>query len=237
MIFLECVISLQMKVKKIKSSWKEYFNFSARERRGVFFLACILIIQIAFLFYLRSITTPIIPPDPGIIKLLLESVDLNDSTNYKPNLQKSILKEKISLFYFDPNSTIEKSWLKLGVNENQIRVIKNYLSKGGRFRIKSDFKKMYCISSEKYTELRPYLLLPDSINKLSPIIKWKKITKNIIVDIESADTSELMTLKGIGPTYAKRIVNYREKLGGFYSIDQVGETYGVPDSTFQKMKQ
>lgn len=44
------------------------------------------------------------------------------------------------------------------------------------------------------------------------------------------------SIKGIGPAYAKRIVGYREKLGGFVSVDQVGTTYGLPDSTFQKMK-
>ncbi|MEK7256097.1 MAG: helix-hairpin-helix domain-containing protein, partial [Bacteroidota bacterium] len=43
-------------------------------------------------------------------------------------------------------------------------------------------------------------------------------------------------LKGIGTFYAKRIVNFREKLGGFYSIQQVGETFGLPDSTFQKIQ-
>jgi competence ComEA-like helix-hairpin-helix protein len=43
-------------------------------------------------------------------------------------------------------------------------------------------------------------------------------------------------LPGIGSKLAARIVNFREKLGGFYSVEQVGETYGVPDSTFQKIK-
>jgi len=43
-------------------------------------------------------------------------------------------------------------------------------------------------------------------------------------------------LPGIGSKLAARIVNFRDKLGGFYSVDQVGETYGLADSTFQKIK-
>jgi competence ComEA-like helix-hairpin-helix protein len=43
-------------------------------------------------------------------------------------------------------------------------------------------------------------------------------------------------LPGIGSKLANRIIRFRDKLGGFYSVEQVGETYGLPDSTFQKIK-
>ena len=56
------------------------------------------------------------------------------------------------------------------------------------------------------------------------------------VDINTADTSALIALPGIGNKLAARIVNFRNKLGGFYSVEQVGETFGLPDSTFQKIK-
>src|SRR4029077_11188899 len=52
----------------------------------------------------------------------------------------------------------------------------------------------------------------------------------------SADTNQLIALPGIGHTLAGRIVNFREKLGGFYSVKQVGETFGIADSVFQKIK-
>jgi DNA uptake protein ComE-like DNA-binding protein len=57
-----------------------------------------------------------------------------------------------------------------------------------------------------------------------------------IIEINSADTSALISLPGIGSKLALRIINFRDKLGGFASVDQVGETYGLPDSTFQKVK-
>lgn len=56
------------------------------------------------------------------------------------------------------------------------------------------------------------------------------------VDINKADTTVFMALPGIGAKLAARIVKYREALHGFYSIDQVGETYGLPDSTFKKIR-
>lgn len=56
------------------------------------------------------------------------------------------------------------------------------------------------------------------------------------IDINAADTSAFIALWGIGSKLAARIVNFREKLGGFHRVDQVGETYGLPDSTFQSIK-
>ena len=56
------------------------------------------------------------------------------------------------------------------------------------------------------------------------------------VDINTADTTVFMALPGIGSKLAARIVKYREALHGFYSVEQVSETYGLADSTFKKIR-
>jgi len=58
----------------------------------------------------------------------------------------------------------------------------------------------------------------------------------LTIDINEADTSLFIQLPGIGSKLAKRIINFRDKLGGFYCVDQVGETFGLADSVFQKLK-
>lgn len=57
-----------------------------------------------------------------------------------------------------------------------------------------------------------------------------------MVELNSADTTRLKMLRGIGSGYAKMIVAYREKLGGFYDISQLLEVYKFPDETYQKIK-
>ena len=52
------------------------------------------------------------------------------------------------------------------------------------------------------------------------------------MDVNSADTTALIDLPGIGSKLALRIINFREKLGGFYAIEQLKETYGLPDPAF-----
>ncbi|MEL7222270.1 MAG: helix-hairpin-helix domain-containing protein, partial [Bacteroidota bacterium] len=56
---------------------------------------------------------------------------------------------------------------------------------------------------------------------------------SVIIDINQATATQWQELRGIGPAYSERIVNFRDKLGGFVSVAQVAETYGLPDSTFQ----
>lgn len=56
------------------------------------------------------------------------------------------------------------------------------------------------------------------------------------IDINQSNAEQWQQLPGIGAGYANKIVNFREKLGGFYSVEQIKETYGLPDSTFQKIK-
>ena len=54
-------------------------------------------------------------------------------------------------------------------------------------------------------------------------------------DINVADTSAFIALPGIGSKLAARIVLFREKLGGFYDVEQIREVYGLQDSVFRKI--
>ncbi len=58
-----------------------------------------------------------------------------------------------------------------------------------------------------------------------------------LVYLNEADTADLLPLPGIGMKLAARIISFRDKLGGFYDINQLAETYGLPDSTFQRIKE
>jgi competence ComEA-like helix-hairpin-helix protein len=59
--------------------------------------------------------------------------------------------------------------------------------------------------------------------------------ENLIIEINSADTILLEKLKGVGPSFARRIYNYRESLGGFLQAEQIKEVYGMTDSLYLKI--
>jgi competence ComEA-like helix-hairpin-helix protein len=160
--------------------------------------------------------------------------------------EKNTVKDE--LFYFDPNTLSGPGWKKLGLRDKTIRTIQNYLSKGGKFNKPEDLQKIYGLHPDEFKKLSPYIKIEPTLEKKSEVFASAKThtenqnTKNYsarypVIDINSSDTTAFISLPGIGSKLAARIVNFRDKLGGFYSTDQVAETFGLPDSTFQKIKQ
>ena len=146
------------------------------------------------------------------------------------------------LFYFDPNTLDEAGWRKLGLKNKTIHTILNYLTKGGHFYKPEDLKKIYGLHPADYLRLERFIKIEGPVpgNFYGADPKKENDTKVIspgFIDINAADTVAFISLPGIGSKLAGRIVNFRDKLGGFYSVDQVAETFGLPDSTFQKIKQ
>jgi competence ComEA-like helix-hairpin-helix protein len=219
-----------MKRKKITTGWFEYFNFSARERRGVLVLSCVLLLQIVSIIILRNIPRHFDPPDEKIVQEFLRE-DEYERNGAPAKLTNEIVSENIQPF--NPNEIKDTLKHITGLTTRQQKVISNYISKGGRFKIKSDFKKMYCISDNDFIKLSPFLLLPDSLERKMP--EKKKESHKKAIDIGKADSIELLTVRGIGPVLSSRICKYREKLGGFYSIDQLKEVWGINDTVFEKI--
>ncbi|MGC4036735.1 MAG: helix-hairpin-helix domain-containing protein [Chitinophagaceae bacterium] len=148
------------------------------------------------------------------------------------------------LFYFNPNTLSEEGWKKLGIREKTIHTIKNYLTKGGVFKNAEDLRKIYGLSETEYHRISPFIKIENE-NKIEEpepskteeksYTARKSITPSV-VELNSTDTTALIALPGIGSKLAARIINFRDKLGGFYSVDQLKETYGIADSVFQKIK-
>jgi len=137
-----------------------------------------------------------------------------------------------ALFKFNPNNLPLSSWIKLGLTGHQAQVIKNYEEKGGRFFTKGDVQKMYTISPAEYKRLEPYINLPDG-----PAYHINKAKPGEVIEINTADSARLTMIRGIGPAFARRIVHYRERVGGFYSKEQLKEVYGINLEKYNQIKE
>jgi competence protein ComEA len=176
--------------------------------------------------------------------------DEDNSTGYQYDrpTEKYPGKSKGELFYFDPNTISTEGWQRLGLRDKTIHTIRNYLDKGGHFKKPEDLQRIYGLFPNEFERIAPYIKIEttDETNS-SKIFTGKSLTEDTpakkytsryaVIDINSSDTTAFISLPGIGSKLAARIINFREKLGGFYSVTQVGETFGLPDSTFQKIKQ
>lgn len=240
-----------------KRVWlKEYFSFSRRDRIAILVLLT-LIVAVFFspMLFSRNASPKAVNTDTAWIAALKE-LEIKDSAmpdnssayadesggpEYDIPVKSYNRPVKGMLFYFDPNNTAADEWKKLGIREKTIHTIQNYISKGGRFNKPEDVKKIYGLFPDEYERIAPYIRI---VTQEMVIGNTTSVTKPgvpaspryTVIDINLADTTAYITLPGIGSKLSARIVNFREKLGGFYSIDQVAETYGLPDSTFQKIK-
>ena len=113
---------------------------------------------------------------------------------------------RVESFRFNPNTVSVEDLQRLGFSEKQAQAIENYRQKGGRFRRKADFAKSYVVADSVFARLEPFIDLPK-------------------LDINKADSTALLTLPGIGPWYAGKIVSYRKELGGYSHPEQLLEIY------------
>lgn len=239
----------------------DYFNFTRKERAGIICIMALIIIfmilPFLFPFFIKHPTYDFSQVEKDIVALnskkqqyadkkYKRNFDENNYQNYYQPSEKNYytVKNKGELFYFDPNTISAEEWVRLGIREKTVATIQKYIAKGGKFYKPEDIGKIWGLHQNDINRLLPYVRIApitapaNTANKnLQPQAAYENLTKKFInVDINEADTSALIALPGIGSKLANRIISFRDKLGGFYKIEQVAETYALPDSTYQKIK-
>lgn len=269
-----------------KNNWRSYFQFTRKERMAVIVLLVMIVAAKVAPIFFKSATggvvfEPLNQHTAGNINREKRQA-LDDSSGLVQGEDGRFVDSnetvRYSLFYFDPNNTLDTDWRKLGLRDRTIQTIQKFLDKGGRFRIPDDLRKIYGIRRIELERLIPYVRIsknkelellrrPTELSRQSsdgeePGVSnshWPRSsdrsgqrevnrysaasTRNyrmekssLSIDINEADSSQFILLPGIGPKLAARIIQFRAKLGGFYSVDQVAETYGIVDSVFQRFK-
>ncbi len=162
---------------------------------------------------------------------VLESYILIEKVT-KGETKELVVSTEIIPFPFDPNTLEEEEWLIMGLRVKLINTILNYRDKGGMFYKKDDLKRIYGMKPEEFAILEPFVNIETDTVKIS----YTSRQDTVIVEINSADTLDLQQLKGIGPSFARRIVKYRDMLGGYYSKTQLLEVYGMDSIRYNGFK-
>ena len=233
---------------------QDYLTFNKADRNGIIVLLCFIFSLLIF-FNLMEHFSPKETIDFSGFEASLREIEANKS---KLMNQKKAFKSmqsgsafesspvpttnpSASIEAIDPNNATKEQWLAIGLNEKQIRTIFNFEAKGGSFKTKEDLKKIYGISESLFESIKDHLYLPanqgisekwrKSRNKKDVVNHIKKGKNGIApIELNASDTAMLIQLKGIGPGFARRIIKYRERLGGFVSVEQLYEVWGL-DST------
>ena len=236
---------------------KESFYLQRDDRRAVLTLLALAVVALSLIFWLGESSSP--PPTAKKTNSR-EKANREYANGRTSSAEKYYKVEEVKAerFPFDPNTADSTQLLRLGLAPWQVRSIYRYRAKGGIFRQPSDFARLYGLTRKQYRELRPYIrispdYLPaadyyaprrtgnnarsvDSSATKAPRYTYTarhKLRPGEHIAINSADTTQLQKIPGIGSAYARMIIRYRERLGGFITMAQVLESGPVPESALQ----
>ncbi|RFZ90603.1 helix-hairpin-helix domain-containing protein [Mucilaginibacter conchicola] len=202
----------------MKKQLKEHFSITKKEWNGLVVLLLVIALVLAA---------------PYVYQRLHKDTTINEKAFAaavaqleKANPQPETTITTGALFKFDPNKASDADWQKLGLTAKQAQIIKNYTAKGGRFRKADDLQKIYGLTKVDYARLAPFIIIDK--NKTEPAK---------VIELNSADSAQLTKIEGIGPAFAKRIIYYRERLGGFVNKEQLKEVFGLDYVKYAEIKE
>ncbi|MBN8701639.1 MAG: helix-hairpin-helix domain-containing protein [Bacteroidetes bacterium] len=225
----------------MKSFFRKYVSYTNQEKRGIW-IALLIVISIATIYFFSDYVSS--SSDPTLIDTSFQS-EINSLKRTKelvdeqeaatPTDSTSIEGANNNYFRFNPNHLSKEEWRKLGVSERIVNNIQKYEQAGGSFKNKLDLKKIYGFSEQLYCKLEPYIYIENDSTltaQRAGIPLDKKGSFKNLIDVNTADTNQLKSLKGIGSKLADRIIKYRNSLGGFYTKTQLKEVYGITSDTY-----
>ncbi|GAB1418031.1 hypothetical protein MASR2M12_07960 [Bacteroidales bacterium] len=239
--------------------WKTFFRFGKNEQLAIFVLLALSAIMLIFSLFndkwashqlLRATAS-----DSLFLKNEMELASaevqksLSNPTPFDPvQAVYSGGASTLNPFPFNPNQLSVEEWKRIGLSDRQIKTIKNYEAKGGKFYSKEDFSRMYSISREEYEVLAPFIRIPPADSASG---RYSRFQKQLLTDkpdpaipiehhfiaINSTDSSALEALPLIGAWTAHRILKYRNSLGGFVNIEQLREIKDIDENKYQILSQ
>lgn len=229
--------------------FRDFHYVRRSDRRVIFFLlAVFIIVSLALLVFhgKETMYTASGNDDSAAVGWRDYRHGYYDYRRGKGNKYYAVRGRTVSRFPFDPNTADSTELLALGLEPWQVRNIYKYRAKGGVFRKKEDFGRVYGLTNKQYRDLAPLIRIgsdyqphtsrgyqnvpydeaPDSVpGRRFPA----KLRQGERIDLNDADTVLLLKVPGIGPYFAHQIVRTRKMLGGFYSVRQLLEIQDMPE--------
>ena len=229
--------------------WKDFFYYSRSERRAVYFLLILIgLLLVAIIFYSKrdNVSLNLVENSAEVDSFFADVKKVKEEYSVKESKDDCSDAHRIDiLFEFDPNSADSIELSRLGLPSYVVNNVLKYRAKGGRFKTPASFSKIYGLTPELFAELAPYIRIPEQLSARKrkqvfpktdsirieshqqPSDKYSEGTK---VNVNIADTIELKKIPGIGSVIARNIVAYRQRLGGFYDLEQLLEVrFFTPD--------
>ncbi|MCL6219134.1 ComEA family DNA-binding protein [Zunongwangia pacifica] len=206
--------------------WKSHFVFNKSERNGIFVLVILIIIlQILYFKY------PFFSAEEKVSEKT--STEITQFQHSLDSLKQKNSK-KDTIYPFNPNYLTDYKAYRLGMSVKEIDRLLDFRSSGKWINSAEEFQEITKISDSLFVKLSPHFKFPDWVStaQTSNSIKQAPILK---LDLNLTTAQELQKVKGVGQVLSNRIVKYRELIGGYRSLIQLKDIYGLPDVTRKEL--
>lgn len=195
-----------------------FLTLNKSQRKGILWTFVIfLVLHLTLRFYPKNN-----PKAPSLFVLdSLAQQKVDSLIAVKPT------KSKDTIYPFNPNYMSNFKAYQLGISMEVVQRIHSFRASGKHINSLQDFKNVTQLPDDKIIQIRPYLNLPKPRFVSSKPIKMGRIKK----ELNEASETDLQEVYGIGEVYAKRIVDLRNKLGGFHIKDQLNDVWGLTPET------
>ena len=239
----------------------DFFYFRKEDRKVIVVLAIIAIFCVGVMLVVNAFKSKDEPKKASALTENIMPNSIHKEEGVSNSEEKSLSEPKASkLFAFDPNTIDSTTLVSFGIKAWKVKNFIHYRKAGKVFHSADDMLDTYGWTEEDIKPLRPYIHIGKAYQKdvypqisesrkehegsATPVVEKEsaykdslrrymsnKFKEHTLVDINTADTTLLKRIPGIGSHFAKSIVRYRDKLGGFINVEQLAEINNFPMET------
>ena len=224
--------------------FKEFFYLQKSDRKVIILLLIVAVVIIVLIRWSKHL--PLAPESPSETFQKTKDTSVSQYNDAHKWDFSSAPSPSVHLTPFDPNTADAMQLLSLGLTEWQVKSLLKYRAKGGVFRQPADFARLYGLTQKQFKQLQPYIRISDDYRPAAELFAHQekttdyqrdtvkfpiKLKEGAHVLLNTADTSVLKKIPGIGSYFARQIVAYRNRLGGYSSVSQLAEIDDFPSET------
>jgi DNA uptake protein ComE-like DNA-binding protein len=212
-------------------TFKSYFQFTKTQRSGIIVLLFLCVVFQLTYFFVDFKTTVASSKEEQEWLSFQSDID---------SLKQVKFSYKPQIFPFNPNFITDFKGHKLGMSVVEIDRLLAFRKTNKYVNSPEDFQKVTKISDSLLNAIAPYFKFPDWVtNKKEFKSKYKSFEKKkekiIILDINQATKEDLIKVYGIGPALSERILKFKELLGGFVSMEQLNDVWGLSPEVIENL--
>jgi DNA uptake protein ComE-like DNA-binding protein len=213
---------------------KKYFNFSREQRTGILLLFAIIIVLQLIYFFVDFSSLSKTSPEKEQWLSLQSQID---------SMKKEKLDYVPKIYPFNPNFITDYKGYKLGMSVAEIDRLLAFRKENKYVNSPKEFQSVTKVSDSLLNAISPYFKFPDWVNNKKQFAAYKKYPnsafakkeKMVIIDINQATQEDLIKIYGIGEAISIRILKFKESLGGFVSMEQMNDVWGLSPEVIENL--